>query len=311
MPKAKLSPSRRIQMIKQIVNNLSTHSWRDIDLALSQFGFPYTDNWQGSGDMKDYIIDMVSSSEDEKLLELHAYTSSEGARLGVNSEALTKSVERCWSHGTVKVFISHSYIQKEEVMKLKEKLSLFGITAFVAHEDIEVAEEWEKEIICGLDTCDVVVAWVTEDFKSSFWAQQEIGYAKAKNKMIIPVRRGLDPFGFIERIQGVNGREDRNVSSIVAHIVHVLISKPKTASLVQEGIINSLESSKNFGMVSYKLSLLEQFDNWDEEMIDKLKNFTKSALLKDNSRGHSRIAGIIAKYTENNLDSVTIDDLPF
>ena len=46
-----------------------------------------------------------------------------------------------------KIFISYSVKDKEIAGKVKDILSRFNISAFLAHQDIEVSEEWEKRIL--------------------------------------------------------------------------------------------------------------------------------------------------------------------
>ncbi len=51
-----------------------------------------------------------------------------------------------WKVGYYKVFISHVSKYKESASNLKMMLEPYGISAFVAHEDIKPTKEWEVEI---------------------------------------------------------------------------------------------------------------------------------------------------------------------
>src|SRR5262249_54560409 len=77
--------------------------------------------------------------------------------------------------------------------------------AFVAHEDIEPSLEWQDVIEEALKTCGAMVAWLTPDFPTSDWTDQEIGYCLARETLVIPVRVGLDPYGFVGKYQGLQG----------------------------------------------------------------------------------------------------------
>ena len=87
--------------------------------------------------------------------------------------------------GTIK-----SYLEKE-----------YGLSVFLAHEDITPTEDWERVIIRELESCDVFIALLTGMFKMSNWTSQEVGFVLGRNIYIIPVKISQDPYGFISRIQ--------------------------------------------------------------------------------------------------------------
>lgn len=64
-----MTPSQRIALISDIADSLADQEWSLIDLALRQFGLPWSNQWN-SPDRKSYVIAMVESADDETLLEL-------------------------------------------------------------------------------------------------------------------------------------------------------------------------------------------------------------------------------------------------
>jgi TIR domain len=74
----------------------------------------------------------------------------------------------------------------------------FGVDAFVAHDTIEPTRPWQDVIESALATCHALAALVTTDFKESNWCDQEVGFAVGRGILIISVRIGHDPYGFIE-----------------------------------------------------------------------------------------------------------------
>jgi len=111
------------------------------------------------------------------------------------------SQERIWGTSGFRVFLSHKARVKQETALLKDYLSNFGISAFVAHEDIEPTREWQTEIERALATMDALVALLTEDFHDSYWTDQEVGFAFGRGVPIVPVSLGLHPYGFIGKYQ--------------------------------------------------------------------------------------------------------------
>lgn len=105
----------------------------------------------------------------------------------------------------VRAFISYSTVDKEAAGAVKRALSTFGIDCFLAHEDIHVSEEWRERILEELATCTVFIPLLSQAFKESDWAPQEIGAIAARADVAV-VPLSLDgrtiPFGFIAKIQG-------------------------------------------------------------------------------------------------------------
>lgn len=60
------------------------------------------------------------------------------------------------------VFLSHVHEDKALAGKVKEILEANGVSAFLAHMDMEVSEEWRTEIFRHLETSSALIAIVTE-----------------------------------------------------------------------------------------------------------------------------------------------------
>lgn len=101
------------------------------------------------------------------------------------------------------VFISYSHRDKQHAGAVKSVLSSeLGADCFLAHEDLRVSDEWKRCIERELRRCEVFVALLSEYFKASNWAPQELGFALARRVLIIPISLdGTLPFGFSEHLQ--------------------------------------------------------------------------------------------------------------
>jgi len=103
----------------------------------------------------------------------------------------------------LRAFISYSNQDRLVASKVKEFLAEYNIEGFLAHEDINVSEEWRGRIIEELNQARVFVPLLSAAFKQSEWASQEMGFALAKNALIIPLSiDGTAPFGFVAAVQG-------------------------------------------------------------------------------------------------------------
>jgi hypothetical protein len=180
-----------------------------------------------------------------------------------------EDVQRIWSDLTLRLFVSHVAAYKVAVSALKEKLSIYQIAAFVAHEDIEPNSEWQDQIELALRSMHVMIALLTPDFNNSRWTDQEIGFALGRGVMVIPVKLGLDPYGFIGKIQGVSGKLD-NPSVLAQDLVGVLLKQPGISRLMYEALVVALERSSCFTdsiLLSRYLVKLEGFTREQKQRL--------------------------------------------
>lgn len=136
--------------------------------------------------------------------EDHEWRKESGLLLAGKRVVSPDATKRIWGDDGFRVFLSHKSEVKKETAALKDGLRLFGISGFVAHEDIHPTKAWQDEIENALASMDGFVALMTEDFHDSNWTDQEVGYAVAKGVPIIAVRLGKDPYGFIGKFQALS-----------------------------------------------------------------------------------------------------------
>ena len=144
-----------------------------------------------------------------------------------------------WKPDYLRVFVSHLAKNRRRVAKLKFALDGWGASCFIAHEDIEPSREWQSEIESALATMDVMLAIVEPGFRESAWTDQEIGYALGRGVDVVPVCIGLDPHGFIAKIQGIKAKE-RLPSSVADDIALVFLRRPRHRKTMVPGIARFL-----------------------------------------------------------------------
>lgn len=125
-----------------------------------------------------------------------------GVLQGAKRQVPPAVTDRIWAAG-YRVFLSHKVGWKIETAKVKEALKPFGISCFVAHEDIHPTKEWQEEIENALSTMDAFVALMTPDFHESEWTDQEVGYAVGRGVPIIAAKLGRTPYGFLGKFQAL------------------------------------------------------------------------------------------------------------
>ena len=149
----------------------------------------------------------------------HEWRKESGLLLAGKRVVPPDATKRIWGDVGFRVFLSHKSEVKKETAVLKDGLRLFGISCFVAHEDIHPTKAWQDEIENALASMDGFVALMTEGFHDSNWTDQEIGYAVAKGVPIIAVRLGKDPYGFIGKFQALSSTWQSSVEDIVKILI--------------------------------------------------------------------------------------------
>lgn len=180
-----------------------------------------------------------------------------------------------WAPDSLKLFISHISAHKDVAENLKVRLASFGISAFVAHSDIEPAKEWQDEIESALQTMDALAAILTPGFHESRWTDQEIGFALGRGLFVIPLRYGLDPYGFIGKFQGY--RIDKVTYTVIAETVaSLLTSHFSTAHIMSRVLVSRFEQSWSWQSAKDNMDSLEACTSFDEELLQRIETAVQS-----------------------------------
>lgn len=171
-------------------------------------------------------------------------TSAEMA-LGQRMAPSDADVRRLWQDGYFRLFLSHVSKHKVQVSKLKSALLERGISAFVAHEDIEPSREWQNEISLALRSMDALAALITPEFHGSNWTDQEIGWALGRGVPVIAVRLGTDPYGFVGKLQAVPGTLDAP-ASLADSILQALLRSNQSHGQMRRALVQAFENSDSF-----------------------------------------------------------------
>lgn len=119
---------------------------------------------------------MAQGASDQTLINLAQHVGYEFEQIG----AQTRVDLPFWRKGMLRVFVTHLSTYKEFAGNLQVCLLTYGISCFVAHNDIEPTLEWQTEIETALATCDALVALMHATFHTSNWTDQEMGFAMGR-----------------------------------------------------------------------------------------------------------------------------------
>lgn len=288
----------------------------EIENYLESYGIS-TKNHQPSYNSKYvYVREILPKASDEIIIEI-------AKELGIKHPAVTdipyqESEATFWKPGHFKLFISHLANFKKTIGYLKLELEKYGISSFVAHEDIEPTKEWQIEIEKGLFSMDALCAVLMPGFKESNWTDQEVGVAIGRNVLIIPIRRDLDPYGFIGKYQGLQGI-GKNIDEVAMGIFEIIASNPKTKTKYLSTLIELLILSNSVSQGTERLEALKKIKEVSKENIITLQNrIPENKNLKNTTflKAFNEIAweydleGLSLKEFEPKRTE-DIDDLPF
>lgn len=193
------------------------------------------------------------------------------AALGQRLAPSDTEVRRLWRDGYVRLFLSHVSRHKVQVAQLKAALLDLGISAFVAHEDIEPSLEWQNEISLALRSMHALVALFTPDFHGSNWTDQEVGWALGRGVPAIPVRLGADPYGFVGKIQAIRGVLD-DPTSLADGIVRALLTNSQVQGTMRRALVEAFEVARNVAAVEHVKQLIIGIDSFNDDERDRLRN---------------------------------------
>lgn len=258
-----LTASQRISFLKEISTRLETEEWPLVDVTLSQFGLPTSDEWQGN--KVAYILAMCKGASDPVLTELAqhvGYVVEEVPRLGIDPPF--------WRKRMFRLFITHLSSEKVFAAQVQEALLGYGISGFVAHNDIEPTLEWQSQIEAALATADSLVALLHLSFHQSSWTDQEIGFAMGRGLPVFAIRFGQDPYGFIGRFQAFTGG-GKTPEALARELFDAYRKNKQTQRRMAEVLVSLFEDSGSFVNAKERIGYLELIEVWDTSFVPRLE----------------------------------------
>jgi hypothetical protein len=179
-------------------------------------------------------------------------------------------INRIWEPETLRLFLTHVSAHKEAVTQMKNSLLNYGISGFVAHEDIEPNLEWQNEIELALGSMHALCALLTPEFHQSNWTDQEVGFALGRNVPVLSIRLGMSPYGFIGKNQGLRG----NLNSLhptAGAIAEILLKESRTKIVMRDSLVAALERAKTFATAKQVATMLATVTGFSPAQLERLR----------------------------------------
>jgi nucleoside 2-deoxyribosyltransferase len=287
-----LTPSQRASLIKEIAERLSAEDWPLIDMTLKQFSLPWSQTW--SGTEKSYILEMIGDASDPSLIDLALHV---GVKL--ESERSAGIEPPFWRKDMLRVFLSHLAAHRAFAAELQESLLEFGISCFVAHNDIEPTAEWQTQIETALATCEALVALLHPSFHQSNWTDQEIGFAMGRGVPVFAVRFDQDPYGFIGRFQAFNGI-GKSAAPLAKELFDSYRKNKQTQHRMSEVVVGLFEQSGSFAAAKSHIGYLEELEYWEPPFSTRIRSAAKGNSQVSESWGvPERVNALIKKWAKS------------
>jgi TIR domain len=296
-----LTPAEKLDLIKSSAAALAEENWTDLNVTLEVFGV--ADNtWDGQWDSHyDYAAFRLSDATDDALIGIHAHL--------VEKEPISTASTQVgpWQKDHFRLFFSHTHPNKGLATEIRAHLLDKGVDVFVAHEMIEPTKEWMEEIPVALATCDAMVTLMTPDFAESAYCDQEVGFALSRDCLIIPIRHGADPHGFISRFQALPGDASQfAANNLAAGIFEILITSEKTAAKLAPAIAQRYSGAHSYDDARTNLSRLRKIpkEHWTPGMIELVeKAGRENSQLRHGDFYDEKIPTVVARHLDELLGS--------
>ena len=247
-----------------------------------------------------YVLTMVEDAPDDVLAELGEHMGHKVEQHGL----VVRAEPKFWQPGMMRLFITHLAKHKMFAAQLQASLVNYGISSFVAHNDIEPTSEWQNEIEAALATCDALVALLHEDFHESNWTDQEIGFVMGRGVPVASIRLGHTPYGFIGRFQAFNGH-GKSVTDLARELFDCYRKNKYTESKIAEALVTMFEDSWSFANAKTVLAYLEESTVWSPSLSERVQAAVENNGQVSGSFGvPKRVENLIAKWSDSD------DDLP-
>jgi len=280
--------------LKEISTRLGAENYPLIDVTLKQFSLPWADEWRGT--QTSYVLAMTEAAPDQSLIDLAQHV---GYRF--EQDVSPRVDPPFWRTGMLRLFISHLAVHRAFAGDLQEALLRYGISSFVAHNDIEPTLEWQTQIETALASCEALVALLHDKFHQSNWTDQEIGFAMGCGVPAFAVRFNETPYGFIGRFQAFNAN-----GKTAAHLARELFDscrKNKQTQRRMSGILVGLfEQSGSYATAKDRIEYLEELEVWDPSFSTRIRTGAEgNSQIKFSWGVPERVEALVQKWARSGV----------
>ena len=200
----------------------------------------------------------------------------------------------------IKIFLSHSDKDKKIASELKSKLSKYGLSIFLAHDDIDGGSDWVSKLYEEIENSKIFIMLLSKNYHSSNYTEQEAGIALNRGKTILPISiDGTKPYGFVSSKQAIFCSIPFENSKLEEIRKICKLDNVSTSSDLDK-LLSELEHSRSYAKSATLASNLKKYD-FSESQLRRLVY----SVLSNPQVSYSWVAdGIINEIVGKYLDKV-------
>jgi hypothetical protein len=308
----------RLSLIDRIGRELQARmTYSDISSYLAGFGIDTSKQTSGVNSKWVYVKDLLADAPPDVIVRIadeleipHRYTVK---------PTLDVAESSFWEANHFRLFISHISTFKKTIGNLQTSLKRYSISAFVAHVDIEPTREWQDEIEAALYSADALAAVLMPGFKESNWTDQEVGIAIGRGLFVVPIIRGLNPYGFIAKYQGLQA-SSKTVAQVADELFETLIHSPRTRAKLLSCLVSTAVTAHSEAIALQRIDILFRVADLPRAVAEQFRDaITQSSLIEESSSLRGRVNEFLESHELSVLPepgseqalSVSDDDIPF
>lgn len=304
----------RLTLIDLIGRELQSRmTYSDIRTYLQAFGVQLRQGGPSSFNSKwVYVKELLGPAPAATVIKIadelglaHGYTVTPG------KEVVDSSF---WLPLHFKLFLTHLSNFKAQTAGLQNALRSYGISGFVAHVDIEPTRQWQDEIETALYSMDALAAILMPGFKESNWTDQEVGFAMGRGVLVIPIIRGLDPYGFIGKFQGVHV-QGQSVAQVAKKLFTIIVNSPRTRSRMLTCLVDTTLQATSPDEALEKLGLLEAIPDLPGSYLKRLRDGAAAVIAFAGGKPLARLNKLLISRGLSEVPTAEgaapVDDVPF
>jgi hypothetical protein len=284
----------RMGLIDKIGRELQSRmTYAEIDVYLRHHSVDTKRPTSGANSKWVYVKELLGDESEAKIISIA--DDLDIAHHHLVAGASTVKEPKYWTPFHFRLFLSHLSSFKKRTGQLQSALRKFGISAFVAHVDIEPTREWLSEIEAGLHSMDALAAILMPGFKESNWTDQEVGFAVARGVLVIPVIRELDPYGFISRFQGLQAK-GKTVAQVAEEIFQILVASERTRTKMLTCLTDTIIHSAQQEEAVERIDALASLTNVPLDQLERVRVAMGASAVLSAGEARTALVGLLSKY---------------
>lgn len=205
----------------------------------------------------------------------------------------------------IDVFLSHSNKDKKIAAELKSILSQYDIQVFLAHEDIDVGEEWLAKLYDEIQNCNVFFMLLSPNYHVSKYTDQEAGMALNMNKPILQICIDeTEPYGFTSKYQAIMCKipfEKRQINKIIMSTKNHTNEFTSTEHLILDEITKRLGDSSSFSEAASLANKISTYKQFSSKQINRI---AKAYLENPEVFGSFIAKPLLSRTLQNHMDKI-------